>query len=211
MVDRRQIIDRIEKLYALASGGTSPGEAVAATTMAEKLMKKHGIRDSEVNKHRYTRGERAGRKQEPRTNEYEGAARHWKKRASSGPSWEHYSQWQKAREEQRRKDYEDFSRHYYQHTFEPKFVKADMIRETTKAYLLNVYLDEKKYPWSPLPVVIVSVWIPKSQVIAQFGKGWLLNRDLLHKNLKDNIPWLLKNHPVFKSQHHIEFHFKEII
>jgi hypothetical protein len=194
-IGRRQIIDRIEKLYALASGGTSPGEAVAATTMAEKLMKKYGIKDSEVNKHRYTKGEQAS--------SYKEAAKHWQQHSSSSSSKNKYSQWQQAQE--------DFRHQYYQKTFEPKFVKADKVRETDKAYLLNVYLDEKKYPWSPLPVVIVSVWIPKSQVIAQFGKGWLLNRDLLHKNLKDNIPWLLKNHPVFKSQHHIEFHFKEII
>ena len=195
MADRRQIIDRIEKLYALASGGTSPGEAVAATTMAEKLMKKYGIKDSEVNKHRYTKGEQAS--------SYKEAAKHWQQHSSSSSSKNKYSQWQQAQE--------DFRHQYYQKTFEPKFVKADKVRETDKAYLLNVYLDEKKYPWSPLPVVIVSVWIPKSQVTAQFGKGWLLNGDLLHKNLKDNIPWLLKNHPVFKSQHHIEFHFKEII
>ena len=195
MADRRQIIDRIEKLYALASGGTSPGEAVAATTMAEKLMKKYGIKDSEVNKHRYTKGEQAS--------SYKEAAKHWQQRSSSSSSKNKYSQWQQAQE--------DFRHQYYQKTFEPKFVKADKVRETDKAYLLNVYLDEKKYPWSPLPVVVVSVWIPKSQVTAQFGKGWLLNGDLLHKNLKDNIPWLLKNHPVFKSQHHIEFHFKEII
>ncbi len=195
MADRRQIIDRIEKLYALASGGTSPGEAVAATTMAEKLMKKYGIKDSEVNKHRYTKGEQAS--------SYKEAAKHWQQHSSSSSSKNKYSQWQQAQE--------DFRHQYYQKTFEPKFVKADKVRETDKAYLLNVYLDEKKYPWSPLPVVVVSVWIPKSQVTAQFGKGWLLNGDLLHKNLKDNIPWLLKNHPVFKSQHHIEFHFKEII
>ena len=195
MADRRQIIDRIEKLYALASGGTSPGEAVAATTMAEKLMKKYGIKDSEVNKHRYTKGEQAS--------SYKEAAKHWQQHSSSSSSKNKYSQWQQAQE--------DFRHQYYQKTFEPKFVKADKVRETDKAYLLNVYLDEKKYPWSPLPVVIVSVWIPKSQVTAQFGKGWLLNGDLLHKNLKDNIPWLLKNHPVFKSQHHIEFHFKGII
>ena len=195
MADRRQIIDRIEKLYALASGGTSPGEAVAATTMAEKLMKKYRIKDSEVNKHRYTKGEQAS--------SYKEAAKHWQQHSSSSSSKNKYSQWQQAQE--------DFRHQYYQKTFEPKFVKADKVRETDKAYLLNVYLDEKKYPWSPLPVVVVSVWIPKSQVTAQFGKGWLLNGDLLHKNLKDNIPWLLKNHPVFKSQHHIEFHFKEII
>ena len=206
MAGRRQIIDRIEKLYALASGGTSPGEAAAATAMAEKLMKKHGIKDSEVNKHRYTKGEKV--KQERRQQSYERSAhRSYDQRAS----WESYSQWQKEQNERRRKEYEDFTHHYYQRTFEPRFVKADKVQETDKAYLLNVYLDEKKYPWSPLPVVIVSVWIPKSQVTAQFGKGWLLNGDLLHKNLKDNIPWLLKNHPVFKSQHHIEFHFKEII
>jgi hypothetical protein len=206
MADRRQIIDRIEKLYALASGGTSPGEAAAATAMAEKLMKKHGIKDSEVNKHRYANGEKV--KQERRQQSYERSAhRSYDQRAS----WESYSQWQKERNERRRKEYEDFTHHYYQRTFEPRFVKADKVQETDKAYLLNVYLDEKKYPWSPLPVVIVSVWIPKSQVTAQVGRGWLLNGDLLHKNLKDNIPWLLKNHPVFKSQHHIEFHFKEII
>lgn len=195
MTDRWQVIERIEKLYALASGGTSPGEAVAATTMAEKLMKKYGIKDSEVNKHRYTKGEQAS--------SYKEAAKHWQQHSSSSSSKNKYSQWQQAQE--------DFRHQYYQKTFEPKFVKADKVRETDKAYLLNVYLDEKKYPWSPLPVVIVSVWIPKSQVTAQFGKGWLLNGDLLHKNLKDNIPWLLKNHPVFKSQHHIEFYFKEII
>ena len=158
-------------------------------------MKKYGIKDSEVNKHRYTKGEQAS--------SYKEAAKHWQQHSSSSSSKNKYSQWQQAQE--------DFRHQYYQKTFEPKFVKADKVRETDKAYLLNVYLDEKKYPWSPLPVVVVSVWIPKSQVTAQFGKGWLLNGDLLHKNLKDNIPWLLKNHPVFKSQHHIEFHFKEII
>lgn len=211
MVDRRQIIDRIEKLYALASGGTSPGEAAAATAMAEKLMKKHGIKDFEVNKHRYTKGERAGKKQEPRRSPYEDAARHWKQQSSSGPSWEGYNQWQKANEERRRREYDDFRNQYYQRTFEPSFVRADKLRETDKAYLLNVYLDEKKYPWSPLPVVVVSVWIPKSQVVAQVGRGWLLNVDLLRRNLKENIPWLLKNHPVFKKQHHIEFYFKELL
>ena len=195
MADRRQIIDRIEKLYALASGGTSPGEAVAATTMAEKLMKKYGIKDSEVNKHRYTKGEQAS--------SYKEAAKHWQQHSSSSSSKNKYSQWQQAQE--------DFRHQYYQKTFEPKFVKADKVQETDKAYLLNVYLDEKKYPWSPLPVVVVSVWIPKSQVTAQFGKAWLLNRELLLKNMRENIPWLLKNHPVFRTQNNIEFHFKAIL
>ena len=207
MTDRSQIIDRIEKLYALASGGTSPGEAAAATTMAEKLARKHGIRDSEINKHRYTKGERV--KQTSRQSTYEDAARHWSNRANSG--WDDYTQWTKQQRAKREQEYNDWRNHYYQQTFEPKFVKADKIRETDKAYLLNVYLDEKRYPWSPLPVVIVSTWIPKSQVTAQFGSGWLLNRELLLKNLRENIPWLLKNHPVFRKQNHIEFHFKEII
>ena len=102
MADRRQIIDRIEKLYALASGGTSPGEAVAATTMAEKLMKKYGIKDSEVNKHRYTKGEQAS--------SYKEAAKHWQQRSSSSSSKNKYSQWQQAQE--------DFRHQYYQKTFE---------------------------------------------------------------------------------------------
>lgn len=210
MSDRRQIIERIEKLYALASGGTSPGESVAATAMAEKLMRKHGIKDAEVDKHRYSRGERAQRPTPPRRSSTDDAARHWQQR-SSGPSWDDYTRWTKQQKTKREQEYNDFRNSYYQHTFDPKFVRADKIRETDKAYLLNVYLDEKKYPWSSLPVVIVSVWIPKSQVTVQIGKGWLLNRELLLRNLQENIPWLLKNHPVFRSQHHIEFYFKELI
>lgn len=206
MADRRQIIERIEKLYALASGGTSPGEAAAATAMAEKLTHKHGIRDSEINKHRYTKGERAGQKQ--KQSAYERSAhRSYDQRAS----WEDYAKWQKAHDDKRRKNYQDFHNQYYQQTFEPKLVRADLIRESEKAYLLNVYLDESRYPWSPVPKVIVSVWIPKSQVTAQFGKAWLLNRELLLKNMRENIPWLLKNHPVFRTQNNIEFHFKAIL
>ena len=209
MSDRRQIIERIEKLYALASGGTSPGEAAAATAMAEKLARKHNIRDSEINKHRYTKGERV--KQTSRQSTYEDAARHWDNRAHSGPSWDDYERYTKQQKAKREQEYNEWRNHYYQQTFEPKLVKADLLRETDKAYLLNVYLDERRYSWSPLPVVIVSAWIPKSQVTMQLGKGWLLNRELLLKNLRKNVPWLLKNHPVFRGQNHIEFHFKDLL
>ena len=201
MSDRRQIIDRIEKLYALASGGTSPGESAAATAMAEKLMKKHNIGVSEVNKNKYTHGERAGRKTEYRPPRRESR--------SHDPTWDDYTTWTKQQKRTREREYEGFRNSYYQQTFDPKFVRADKLRETEKAYLLNVYLDETKYPWSPLPVVIVSTWIPKSQVIMQVGNGWLLNRELLIKNLQGNIPWLLKNHPVFRSQTSIAFYFKD--
>ena len=209
MADRRQIIERIEKLYALASGGTSPGEATAAIAMAEKLARKHGIKDSEINKHRYTKGERV--KQTSRQSTYEDAARYWSNRAHSGSFWDDYTRWTKQQKTKREQEYNGWRNHYYQQTFEPKLVRADLLRETEKAYLLNVYLDERKYPWSTLPVVIVSTWIPKSQVTAQFGKAWLLNRELLLKNMRENIPWLLKNHPVFRTQNNIEFHFKVIL
>lgn len=187
----------------MASGGTSPGESAAATAMAEKLMKKHGIRDSEINKNRYTQGERAGRKTEYRPPRQSSR--------SHDSTWDDYAKWTKQQRRTREREYNDFRNSYYQQTFDPKFVRADKLRETDKAYLLNVYLDESKYPWSTLPVVTVSTWIPKSQVTMTVGNTWLLNRELLIKNLQANIPRLLKNHPVFRSQTSIAFYFKDPI
>ena len=208
MVDKRVIIDRIEKLYALASGGTSPAEASSAISMAEKLARKYGVRDSEINKHRYTKGERAEPKKQQTQQNW---SNFWEDifHGSSGPSYDDYTSWQQRKQ---RKDYQDFRNEYHHHTFEPKFVRADKIRETEKAVLLNVYLDEKKYPWSTLPRVTVSIWMPKSHITSNVVNVWLLDEELLLRNLKDNIPYLREHHPVFKNRHEdIVFHLKGIV
>ena len=192
MATKQQIIDRIEKLYALASGGTSIGEAAAATAMAEKLMRKHSIGINEVNKHRYTKGEKAKTSYRPREE-----TRHYNA----------YEEYRKQRQQRK----QSWHNEYYQKTFEPFVIKADKLRETDKAVLLNVHLDAAKYPWSRFPVITVSTWLPKSQVASNIGSIWLVNEWLLRKNLTDNIPWLTSNHPVFKGQNTVEFHFKGII
>ena len=222
MSGSRLIIDRIEKLYALASGGATLEEAKAATLMAEKLMKKYNIKDSEVNKHRYTKGEKAGKttpppRQKQRAND---SANHWSRR-DSGPfgSWDNWgfgSSWretdsQKERDSQHEDPFKKHRHEYWQNTFAPIMVKADLVKSSDKAYLLNVYLDESKYPWSKLPRVVVAIWIPKSQVTTNFGTTWLLNEEILRKNLDSNKDWLRKNHPVFKGIWDIQFHFKSVI
>lgn len=190
MADRRQIIDRIEKLYALASGGTSPGEAAAAVLMAEKLARKHGIRDNEIDKHTYTRGTSKQDTQRTYSDFWENITKDYR------GTYQH----------------SDYRRKYYQQTLEYKFIKADKVSETDKAYLLNVYLDEKKYPWSSLPRIVVRIWFPKSQVKSNFGNIWLVNEQLLMRNMMNNIPFLRDHHPVFKGRNEdIVFHFKEAI
>lgn len=44
----QKIIDRIEKLMAMANDSSSPNEASIALTRAQKLMSKHGISDSDL-------------------------------------------------------------------------------------------------------------------------------------------------------------------
>lgn len=190
MASRQEIIDRIEKLYALASGGTSPGEVAAAVAKAEKIARKHGIQDSEINKNVYTKGTKV-RKQVP-------------PKHSTPPSWDDYSTWTKRRFD----EYDDFMRRYRSNIYDTIVVYADKIRETDKAILFNIHLDAAMYPWSPLPEVLVSIWMPKSMVFGQLGERWLLNETILRKNLENNIPWLIKYHPVFKNRYGIEFHFR---
>lgn len=179
MSDRRLIIDRIEKLYALASGGTSPGEAAAAISMAEKLMKKYSIGEREVNKNRYQQGSKESRSYK----------RPESPKSSREPFW-------------RRK--------YNQESINSGPVKADLMRESDKAYLINVHLNENKYPGARLSVK-VSIWIPKSKVITHMGNIWVVDIPMLMRNLENNKPWLRANHPVFKSMQDIEFHLKAIV
>lgn len=195
MTNKRKIIDRIEKLYALASGGTSRGEAEAAIQMAQKLAKKYNIHDHEINKETYTKGTSTKSKPESKSHSYQGFWKDYEKR------WN---------EDARRN--QDFRREYNKYTFEPKFVKADLISETQKAYLINVYLDETKYPWSNVPVITVRIWFPKSQVTTYISNIWLLNENLLQQNLKNNIPWLRNHHPVFRGRtEDIVFHLKSVV
>jgi len=53
MVSRSEALDRIEKLYALASDSKYPGEAASAKAKAENLMKKYNIQSHEVNTNSY--------------------------------------------------------------------------------------------------------------------------------------------------------------
>lgn len=209
MTNRRDIIDRIEKLYALASGGTSPGEATAAISMAEKLARKHGIRDSEINKHTYTRGTSSSTSHRRRPEEPKQQRRSYSYRGF----WEEYANnWDEGTRRSSRQQDEDFRRQYYHQTFGHRFVRADYIRESEKAYLINVHLDESKYPWTHVKPITVSVWIPKSQVTTYINGVWLLNEELLKRNLSNNLPWLRQHHPVFGGRNEdIVFHLKEAI
>jgi hypothetical protein len=211
------IIERIEKLYALASGGALPGEATAAISMAEKLMKKYRINSSEVNKHTYTDGKSQQRRREPRKPPETHTGEYWKKRRDANwsdfthgewnkrpPNWEDYEEWSKKQQE----EHEGFRREYYRDTFDPVMIRADKIDETNKAILFYVYLDEKMYPWAKVPRITVRVWMPKSQVVTNLGGVWLMNGELLRKNLNNNKEWLREHHPVFKGVKDIEFYFR---
>jgi len=204
MTDIRAIIEKIEKLFALASGGATEGEASAALSLAKKLMKKYNISDHQVNKNRYKTGESKHRV--PPKSKPPDMGEFWKRRSDDRwGSWykeRNTSSWDDIRKEANRA-----------RNFKPEAIKADKLRETEKAYLLNVYLDVRKYPWSKLPRVVVSSWIPKSQVVTNMGGIWLLNVELLLSNLKNNRDWLHNHHPVFKGipVNEIEFHFESPI
>ena len=200
MASRREIINKIEKLYALASGGAAPSEAKAAIDLAVKLMKKYNINESEVNKHTYTHGQQKSRqREEPQRHGF-----------YEEPFREHYKQNEWYKNYEKREDYTSWDFRYSQGHIDPGFVRADVNRETDKAFLLNVYLDPSKYPWSRQMKIVVSAWYPKSKVIAHIKGVFLLDKQFLIHNLKDNIPWLLKNHSVFKGYRgEIVFHILE--
>lgn len=168
----KQIIEKIEKLYALASGGATEGEAKAAIAMAQKLTLKYNIPERRINKNRYR------------------AAEPVKKVEST------------KRTTTKKKD--EFEVPYgYVH------IMADMINESEKAVLLNVYLNPKSYPWTMIREIKVSIWMPK-RLAKQHKPGWVVERGLLMQNLNKNRPWLREHHHVFKGILTIEFDVIEI-
>lgn len=190
---KAEIKDRIEKLYALAQGGATEGEAKAAVAMAQKLMDKYGIKESRVNKNRYkhgtsanksTKSSRSGNATKQKTKSYD---------------WEDYKK-QSAKETR-------WDREYRNRTFGQVGIIADIIRQTEKAYLLNIHMDASKYG---LQDVKVSIWYPKSQVVYHEGNKWIVKQSLIMDNLKRNLGWLISHHEAFRRAEHQYFWLKGV-
>lgn len=214
----QSIIDRIEKLYALASGGATMSEAKAAIAMAEKLMKKYSIKEYQINKHTYTHGTGG-------SNPFSRSSR-TSSRTSYRPSWEEYtarhntnnsSKGNSSRSDSKSKQHTNQSRtqdHSWQSTYWNETIEsgyraiiADYMKETDKAYLINVYMNITKYPWyTKQHPIKVSIWVPKSTVKTRRDIIWIVKESIVFNNLNRNKEWLSEHHSVFKGVPNIEFH-----
>lgn len=179
MPSKAEIKDRIEKLYALAQGGATEGEAKAAIAMAEKLTVKYGIIG--INKNRYKTGAKSSRS------------------GNNTKSTGHYKtytwdEWSSSKRKESNKT-SKWDREYRNRTFGYTGIYADVLRETEKAWLLNIYLEEDFYKG----VYKTSVWYPKSMVKFRDGNRWIVNEGMVIGNIKRNMGWLQKHHPAFRD------------
>lgn len=190
MASQAQVIDRIEKLYALAQGGATEGEAKAAIAMAQKLLEKYGIKESRVNKNRYKSGTSSSTAKK---------SRNPTKQKTKSYDWEDYKK-QSAKETR-------WDREYRNRTFGQMGIVADVKSETEKAWLLNIHMDASNYGMDD---VKVSIWYPKSQVVYYEGNRWIVKRSLILDNLKRNLGWLISHHPAFRRPEYQFFWFKSV-
>lgn len=181
---KAEIKDRIEKLYALAQGGATEGEAKAAIAMAEKLTVKYGI--TGINKNRYKTGDKGSR-----IGNATKSTGHYKTY-----TWDEYKQKSRKKSEDKSSKSDDgWDRAYRNKTFGQVGIMADVIRETEKAWLLNIYLEEDFYKG----VYKASIWYPKSQVVIRSGNRWIVKEGLVMDNMKRNLGWLRLHHPAFRD------------
>lgn len=199
MDHRAKIIDRIEKLFALYNGGAMKHESDAALNMAQKLMKKYNISDLEVNKNKYKEADRGGYTR--------GGYR------SYHPSWDEYfrrQQYKQKQEPKQRKKRDTrkdrWKYEYYNETFQYTWIKAEVTRETEKAYLIKVHMDVSKYVNLTSKTLTISIWFPKSCILHHQDGFMQVKESLLYMNLKKGEQWLKENHPAFKGMSKIEFH-----
>lgn len=193
MPSKAEVKDRIEKLYALAQGGATEGEAKAAIAMAEKLTVKYGI--SGINKNRYKTGDKGSRIGNATKSRYKTYT--WDEYQKSGQ--------RKKSEDKTSKSDNGWDRAYRNRTIGYTGIMADVLRETEKAWLLNVYLDEEFYGG----VYKASIWYPKSMVKFRDGNRWIVKMGMVMDNMKRNMGWLRSHHPAFRDSS--EIRLKEIV